>query len=66
MHDSIFDLIDRGPATATNTPPARAPDAVVEEKTTPSQAALYRCGRPTSCLFQASALINFGYLVGLG
>ena len=34
--------IDRGPATAANTPPKRAPDAVVEEKTTPSQAALYR------------------------
>ncbi|EJD06396.1 multifunctional beta-oxidation protein [Fomitiporia mediterranea MF3/22] len=33
---------DRGPATAANTPPKRAPDAVVEEKTSPSQAALYR------------------------
>lgn len=35
-------LTDRGPATASNTPPKRAPDAVVEEKTSPSQAALYR------------------------
>ncbi|KAJ3487160.1 hypothetical protein NLI96_g3745 [Meripilus lineatus] len=33
---------DRGPATAANTPPQRKPDAIVEEKTSPSQAALYR------------------------
>ncbi len=33
---------DRGPATAVNTPPKRAPDATVEEKTTLEQAALYR------------------------
>ncbi|KAG8978152.1 hypothetical protein FRC05_011268 [Tulasnella sp. 425] len=33
---------DRGPATAANVPPKRQPDAVVEEKTTESQAALYR------------------------
>lgn len=33
---------DRGAATATNAPPGRAPDAVVEEQTSPSQAALYR------------------------
>lgn len=33
---------DRGAATAANTPPNRTPDAVVEEKTLPSQAALYR------------------------
>jgi len=33
---------DRGPATASNTPPKRAPDAVVEEKTLPIQAAMYR------------------------
>ncbi|EGO24290.1 hypothetical protein SERLADRAFT_415443 [Serpula lacrymans var. lacrymans S7.9] len=33
---------DRGPATAANTPPKRQPDAVVEEATSPSQAALYR------------------------
>jgi len=33
---------DRGPATALNVPPKRKPDAVVEEKTSPSQAALYR------------------------
>ncbi|KAF9048709.1 hydroxysteroid dehydrogenase [Panaeolus papilionaceus] len=33
---------DRGAATAANTPPNRKPDAVIEEKTEPSQAALYR------------------------
>lgn len=33
---------DRGAATAANKPPARAPDAVVEEKTTEEQAAVYR------------------------
>ncbi|WWC69102.1 uncharacterized protein I206_103038 [Kwoniella pini CBS 10737] len=33
---------DRGPASALNTPPKRKPDAVVEEKTTPEQAAVYR------------------------
>ena len=34
---------DRGAASATNTAPKRAPDALMEEKTSPSQAALYRC-----------------------
>lgn len=33
---------DRGNATATNQPPSRNPDKVVREKTTESQAALYR------------------------
>lgn len=33
---------DRGAATAANVPPKRAPDAVVEEITSLSQAALYR------------------------
>jgi acyl dehydratase len=33
---------DRGAASATNPVPKRAPDAVVEEKTNTSQAALYR------------------------
>lgn len=33
---------DRGAATAANTAPKRKPDAVVEEKTSPDQAALYR------------------------
>jgi len=33
---------DRGAATAPNTPPKRAPDVVVESKTTEEQAAVYR------------------------
>ncbi|KAK4245162.1 hypothetical protein C7999DRAFT_16630 [Corynascus novoguineensis] len=33
---------DRGASTAANKPPARAPDVVVEEKTSEEQAALYR------------------------
>ncbi|KAI5776373.1 hypothetical protein EDC01DRAFT_483062 [Geopyxis carbonaria] len=33
---------DRGAATAANKPPARAPDHVAEEQTSPDQAALYR------------------------
>lgn len=33
---------DRGASTAANTPPKRAPDVVVEEKTTEEQAVLYR------------------------
>lgn len=35
-------VTDRGAATAANKPPARKPDAVVEEKTSEDQAALYR------------------------
>lgn len=35
-------LRDRGAATASNTPPSRKPDHVVEEKTAVGQAALYR------------------------
>jgi 3-hydroxyacyl-CoA dehydrogenase/3a,7a,12a-trihydroxy-5b-cholest-24-enoyl-CoA hydratase len=33
---------DRGPSADVNVPPTRAPDAVVEEKTSPNQALLYR------------------------
>lgn len=33
---------DRGAATALNVPPKRKPDAVMEEKTTLDQAAIYR------------------------
>ncbi|MDM4772215.1 peroxisomal multifunctional enzyme type 2 [Solimonas sp. SE-A11] len=33
---------DRGPSQDVNVPPAREPDAVVEEKTDPNQALLYR------------------------
>jgi len=35
-------VTDRGAATAANKPPARNPDKVIEEKTSPNQAALYR------------------------
>ena len=38
----INSSIDRGAASAPNVPPQRVPDAVVEEKTSTSQAALYR------------------------
>jgi len=39
----VFEFVpDRGAATDANTPPKRQPDAVVEEKTNTSQAALYR------------------------
>lgn len=37
-------ISDRGAATATNAVPKRKPDAMVEEKTQLSQAALYRYG----------------------
>ncbi|KAL1891121.1 bifunctional hydroxyacyl-CoA dehydrogenase/enoyl-CoA hydratase fox2 [Ceratocystis pirilliformis] len=33
---------DRGPSTAANKPPARAPDSVVDSKTSEDQAAIYR------------------------
>ncbi|MFI4941319.1 MAG: SDR family NAD(P)-dependent oxidoreductase, partial [Burkholderiales bacterium] len=33
---------DRGPSAEINTPPDRAPDAVIEEKTDPNQTLLYR------------------------
>ena len=33
---------DRGPLTATNLPPKRLPDMIVEEKTTENQALVYR------------------------
>jgi hypothetical protein len=37
-----FAPIDRGAASAVNAPPKRAPDASTVEKTSPTQAALYR------------------------
>jgi hypothetical protein len=39
---SFNPFLDRGAASASNVPPNRAPDAVIEEKTNTSQAALYR------------------------
>jgi len=41
---------DRGAASAANTPPKRQPDAILEEKTLPSQAALYRLSGDTNPL----------------
>ncbi|TFK72928.1 multifunctional beta-oxidation protein [Pluteus cervinus] len=41
---------DRGPASAANEPPTRKPDVVLEEKTSPSQAALYRLSGDTNPL----------------
>ncbi|PBL03711.1 hypothetical protein ARMGADRAFT_1004424 [Armillaria gallica] len=43
-------ILDRGAATAPNVIPNRAPDAVLEEKTVPTQAALYRLSGDTSPL----------------
>jgi MaoC like domain len=40
--NDIFLPLDRGAASATNEPPKRKPDTVMEEATTVSQAALYR------------------------
>ncbi|TFY79217.1 hypothetical protein EWM64_g4801 [Hericium alpestre] len=41
---------DRGSASAANVPPKRQPDVVMEEKTLPSQAALYRLSGDTNPL----------------
>lgn len=42
IYRDTFHIADRGAATAANSIPKRKPDAVVEEKTQQSQAALYR------------------------
>ena len=38
----LLRVTDRGPATAANVPPKRQPDSVAEEKTSTTQAVLYR------------------------
>ena len=44
VYDKLFEVssTDRGAASAVNEPPSRKPDAVLEEQTSTSQAALYR------------------------
>ncbi|KAJ3196538.1 hypothetical protein HK101_008547 [Irineochytrium annulatum] len=56
------DSSDRGAATAANNPPKRAPDAIVREKTTEDQAALYRLSGDWNPLHidpQMAAIGNF-------
>jgi len=53
---------DRGVASAHNVPPQRAPDAVMEEKTSTSQAALYRLNgdyNPLHILPEFAAISGF-------
>jgi 3-hydroxyacyl-CoA dehydrogenase/3a,7a,12a-trihydroxy-5b-cholest-24-enoyl-CoA hydratase len=53
---------DRGPSGDVNVPPAREPDAVVEEKTTPNQALLYRLSGDWNPLHaDPSFAKNFGF-----
>jgi 3-hydroxyacyl-CoA dehydrogenase/3a,7a,12a-trihydroxy-5b-cholest-24-enoyl-CoA hydratase len=53
---------ERGPSGETNVPPGRAPDAVVEEKTSPSQALLYRLSGDWNPLHADPGFAkNFGY-----
>ena len=53
---------DRGPGTDINTPPDRAPDAVIEEKTDPNQTLLYRLSGDWNPLHVDPAFAKaFGY-----
>jgi len=51
---------DRGAATAPNNPPSRAPDAVITEKTTTEQAALYRLNGDYNPLHIDPAMAKMG------
>jgi 3-hydroxyacyl-CoA dehydrogenase/3a,7a,12a-trihydroxy-5b-cholest-24-enoyl-CoA hydratase len=62
---------DRGPSAEVNVPPSRKPDAVVEEKTNPNQALLYRLSGDWNPLHADPTFAkNFGFdrpiLHGLG
>ena len=53
---------DRGPSMEINTPPDRAPDAVIEEKTDPNQTLLYRLSGDWNPLHVDPAFARaFGY-----
>ncbi len=53
---------ERGPSADVNVPPTRAPDAVVEEKTSPNQALLYRLSGDWNPLHaDPSFAKNFGF-----
>ncbi len=53
---------ERGPSADVNVPPTRAPDAVVEEKTSPNQALLYRLSGDWNPLHADPAFAkNFGF-----
>ncbi len=53
---------DRGPSADVNVAPSRAPDAVVEEKTSPNQALLYRLSGDWNPLHADPAFAkNFGF-----
>jgi 3-hydroxyacyl-CoA dehydrogenase/3a,7a,12a-trihydroxy-5b-cholest-24-enoyl-CoA hydratase len=53
---------DRGPSDEINVPPNRAPDAVVEERTSPNQALLYRLSGDWNPLHaDPSFARNFGF-----
>ncbi|HEY5147072.1 MAG TPA: SDR family NAD(P)-dependent oxidoreductase, partial [Polyangiaceae bacterium] len=53
---------ERGPSADVNVAPARAPDAVVEEKTSPNQALLYRLSGDWNPLHADPAFAkNFGF-----
>jgi 3-hydroxyacyl-CoA dehydrogenase/3a,7a,12a-trihydroxy-5b-cholest-24-enoyl-CoA hydratase len=53
---------DRGPSAEVNVAPSRAPDAVVEEKTSPNQALLYRLSGDWNPLHaDPSFAKNFGF-----
>lgn len=54
------DTVDRGNASALNTPPKRKPDAVVEEKTTLEQAAIYRLSGDYNPLHLDPAFASMG------